>query len=182
VCEATTPPWALTNAVDGNVVALAWTAASLNVTYIVEAGSEDGASDIGTFGSAVPGFAVVARPGRYFARVRAVGPCGTSSPSNESIIEVGQFPEAPTNLAATVLGATVTLNWQAPAGNNVLSYVVEAGTGPEAPANLLVHDVGATLSFTVSNVPTGSYFVRVRAAGQGGALGPPSKGIWVIVR
>jgi hypothetical protein len=59
-------------------------------------------------------------------------------------------------------------------------YVVEAGTAAGL-ANLAVFPTGSIAPFVlVVDVPRGAYFVRVRAT-RGGALGPPSNEIVVIV-
>lgn len=73
------------------------------------------------------------------------------------------FAPGPTNLRATVSGTTVQLNWDQPP--TASAWQIEAGSGPGL-ANLAVLRVGST-SLTVTGVPTGVYFVRVRS-------GPPN--------
>ena len=87
---------------------------------------------------------------------------------------------APTNLSATVVGSTVTLAWTAPPGATVTNYVVEAGSAPGA-SNLASFSTNSTATtFVASGVGPGTYFVRVRAAGSGGA-GPPSNEVTIVV-
>ena len=88
---------------------------------------------------------------------------------------------APSNLAATVLGTTVTLNWAAPvSGGAPTTYIVEAGSVPGA-ANLAVASTNSQVpGATFAGVPPGTYFVRVRAANAlGGSV--PSNEIIVTV-
>jgi hypothetical protein len=82
----------------------------------------------------------------------------------------------PSNLAATVLGTTVTLNWAAPAtGGAATNYIVEAGSVPGA-ANLAVAATNSAVpAATFVGVPAGSYFVRVRAANALGSSGPSNE-------
>ena len=90
------PPEAPTNltfSMDGDFVTGTWTApagAQKPTTYVVEAGSQSGLSDQGTF--VVPAtetsYGGKTPPGDYFARVFARNACGTSGPSNEVAFRV----------------------------------------------------------------------------------------------
>lgn len=80
-------------------------------------------------------------------------------------------PNAPSNLAASVRGSTVTLTWTAPqSGDRATSYVVEAGStsGSSNLANMNFDGVEQLLSLVVTNVPVGTYYVRVRAQNSAG--------------
>jgi fibronectin type III domain protein len=84
---APTPPTNLVALINGSTVTLGWTISTGQATsYVVEAGSAPGATDIGVFdtGSSAGGatFAGVP-PGTFFVRVRAKNTCGTSGQSNE---------------------------------------------------------------------------------------------------
>jgi glucose/arabinose dehydrogenase len=81
-------------------------------------------------------------------------------------------PGAPTNLAGTVQGNTVSLTWNAPStGGAAVSYVVEAGSA-QGSANL--GSASTTATTLTGAVPTGQYFVRVRAANTVGTSAPSS--------
>ena len=76
-------------------------------------------------------------------------------------------PSAPVSLAASVQGNAVTFNWAPSAtGGTPTSYVVEAGTSQGSAALGSVSTTAATLA--VPGVPTGQYFVRVRARNAAG--------------
>ena len=80
-------PTGLSALVNSNNVTLAWSAPAGPVTtYVVEAGSMPGASNIASIetGNASTSLTAVAPPGTYFIRVRARNACGTSGPSNEA--------------------------------------------------------------------------------------------------
>ncbi|MEZ5283931.1 MAG: fibronectin type III domain-containing protein [Vicinamibacterales bacterium] len=69
-------------------------------------------------------------------------------------------PAAPQMPAVNIDQQTVTVQWQPPA-ETVTGYVVEAGTAPGL-ANIASFPMPGT-SLVVPNVPSGRYFVRIRA-------------------
>ena len=84
-------PGTLSATVAERVVTLGWGAASGNATtYIVEAGTAAGLSNVGTFatGHLDTTLVVPAPPGTYFVRVRAANAFGASPPSNEISVVV----------------------------------------------------------------------------------------------
>src|SRR5262245_19534023 len=126
--------------------------------------------------------AVVAWP--CFARPPFVSPdCAASSAALRptSVRAAALAPPQPLNLASTVTGSTVVLQWIAAVdGDAPTSYVVEAGSAPGL-ANLANFDTGNSgQMLTVQGVPAGTYFVRVRARNDGGVSGPSNE-ISVIV-
>jgi hypothetical protein len=87
------PPTGLGAAVSGSVVTLTWSPAPTGcraLTYVVQAGSASGLSDLALFSlGGVTSLSVSAPPGTYFVRVVAVNAFGASAPSDEAIVIVG---------------------------------------------------------------------------------------------
>jgi predicted phage tail protein len=110
--------------------------------------------------------------GFYFLRVRSRNAAGVSVPSAEVMINVGNVPAppGPPNFSGySVSAGTVTLNWQPPAQGTPTSYVIEAGSATGL-SNLAVFNTGSTgLTQSFSGVPSGTYYVRVRAVNAQGA-------------
>ena len=181
-CLPPSPPGPLTGSAAGANVTLTWLPSSTaGVTYAVIAGSSSGASNIAQVGvGAATSLSAVAPVGRYFIRVRAQSPCGAFADSNEIDLPVGlpPLPGAPTALAQAVTGHTVSLTWQAAPGT-LSGYVIEAGSAPGL-SNLATLPVGVATTFSVSSVPGGTYFVRVRATNASGQ-GPASNEVTVVV-
>ena len=177
------PPTALTTTLVGTMLTLEWTPPVAAVTnYTLLAGTAAGLSNVVTLAlgpqtsvsGTVPG-------GTFFARVTASNACGTSGPSGEVFFTIGApdpLPAAPTNVASSVSGSTVSLTWTAPAGA-VTSYVLEAGTAAGL-ANLGTLPVGAMPSLVVPGVPAGTYVLRVRAVTSAGS-GAASSDVVVVV-
>jgi len=90
-------------------------------------------------------------------------------------------PPPPGALTRVVSGGAVTLGWAAstrPAA--VTRYVLEVGSAPGLNDIFSGLDVGLQTSFGASNVPPGTYYVRVRAGNYSG-LGAPSNEVVVQV-
>lgn len=83
-------PGTLTSSVAGGVVSLSWGAATGAASYVIDAGTTSGATNIGSFPLAGTGttFSAAVPPGTYFVRIRAVNAAGTSAPSNEVTVVV----------------------------------------------------------------------------------------------
>jgi hypothetical protein len=82
----------------------------------------------------------------------------------------------PTDLFATVSGSLVTFRWQ---GDGAL-WVIEAGSAPGLADVGVIQFASTTRIRGFSNVPPGTYYVRVRAVVDG-AAGPPSNEVVVVV-
>ncbi|MGD9902574.1 MAG: hypothetical protein AB7U83_03805 [Vicinamibacterales bacterium] len=183
----TTPPAApagLVANVAGVAVSFAWNAASGASSYVLEAGSAAGLANLAVVNvGAATGFAVAAPPGTYFVRVRGSNACGNGPASNEVSIVLGTpivVPGVPTGLAFTVDPArNVSITWAPPSsGGSPTGYVLEAGSAAGL-ADLAVAPVGGTALF-VPGVPSGTYFVRVRAMNPAGQ-GPPTADLAIVV-
>ncbi len=91
----------------------------------------------------------------------------------------GTAPNPPQNLQSAVSGSTVTVGWTPPAtGPAPLGYQLEAGSAPGI-ADLAVLPTASTL-LTFPGIPAGTYFVRVRSLGSGGASSPSNEAVVVV--
>ena len=88
-------------------------------------------------------------------------------------------PSAPTNLTASVVGSTVTLTWTSTSVEPLFGHLVEAGSASQL-SNLATVLIGPSTVFVASNVPAGTYFVRVRASNSGGP-GSASNEVIIVV-
>ena len=190
----TTPPGNLTRTVQGTTVVLSWGAppGSQPTSYVIEAGSTSGASNITVFdtGSAATGLTVNnVPPGTYFVRVRGRDAAGTGPASNEVTVVVGgSAPPAancqPRNLTAVVVGSDIAIGWEEPSGSGSQcgrnSYLIQVGSSPGASNVGQVPTPGQIPGYTVSGVPPGTYYIRVRAQGPGGLSGPSNEAIVTV--
>lgn len=85
-------------------------------------------------------------------------------------------PDVPPAFAATVRGRDVTLTWDDPGDSS--GFEVQAGAAPGA--TFLTQRVGSTTMVVYASVPSGTYYVRVRAYNELGS-GPHSHEVAVIV-
>jgi predicted phage tail protein len=103
-------------------------------------------------------------PGTYFVRLQAQNAGGTSAKSNEVTVVVAApaAPGPPVLQNPVVTGTTVTLTWTlAGAGGTPTSFLVTASL---TPGGATIASIGtSTPTLTVTNVPPGTYYVRVRA-------------------
>jgi predicted phage tail protein len=181
-------PTNLTASVAGSSVTLSWTAPSNAVvtSYVLEAGSAPGQSNLvrSPTGSAATSFSTSGvPPGTYYVRVKTISGNVTTGPSNEVVVTVGPgactAPGAPTGLASSVAGSTVSLRWSAGSGLTQ-SFLLEAGSVPGL-ANLARLDLGQpATTFTAANVPSGTYYLRVRGTNPCGTSGPSNEIVAVV--
>jgi hypothetical protein len=182
-CANPAVPTGLTHSVSGTAVTLTWQAASGATGYVLEAGSSSGSSNLVSVdtGTASTTFNAAAPAGTYYVRVRARNSCGTSGPSNETVVVVGggcPVPTSPTNLTGIVSGRTASLSWAAPSGS-ITGYVLGAGSA-SGLANIVQLPLGPGSSFSAVASP-GTYFVTLRARNACG-LGPVSNEIVLTIR
>jgi subtilisin len=177
-------PQVLTN---GNFATFSWEAPTTGngpTRYLVIAGSVPGGSDIGAFDVGLStSISATIGAGSYHLRVRAENPAGAGPATADQsfTIEPPAPPGPPSSFASQVADSTVTLTWQVPAsGGAPTSYVIEAGTALGL-ANLAVFDTRSpATSLVVNGVPSGTYFLRIRAKNAaGGSI--PSNELTIVV-
>lgn len=166
----------------GLLVALSWPASAVATSYLLDAGTASGATDIGTatVGN-VTTYQGVGVTGTYFVRVRAANACGVSAPSTEMAVTLGCSAQAvvPAGLTVTRAGSVATFTWQPPLGAS--SYRMQVGSAPGVP-NLADVAMGTetTAAASLAGVPNGTYYVRVTAVSACG-VGAPSNEVVVTV-
>jgi hypothetical protein len=163
-------PTALVAWTSGGRLTMTWsnpTTGSLPSSFVVEAGTASGLSNIAAFNVTTRSFVFEGVPnGFYFLRVRSRTAGGVSVPSAEVMINVGNVPAPPSppqSFTHSRTGSTVTFSWVAPILGTPTSYVLEAGTATGL-ANITTFDTGsAGTTFVVASVPPGTYYVRLRS-------------------
>lgn len=97
-------------------------------------------------------------------------PWGTFSTTDRAI-GFSRAAAPPINLTFFARGTTVFLIWDPAPGSSPTSYIVDAGTG-SGLTNITSFNTGSALPYlTVTGVPAGIYYVRVRAVDPTGAGG-----------
>lgn len=183
-------PRGLRATVRGQVIDFAWepsmsSGAAVISSYLIDAGSSPGASDLAAGLALGPGTAFTSPPlpaGTYFVRVRAQNAVGNSAPSNEVTAVVRPSPlEPPELMGQGGPGGAVWLSWSRPSsGAEVTGYELQAGGSPGA-SNLAVIPLGAShYNFATGGVPPGVYYVRVVPT-RGSVRGPASNEVTVVV-
>jgi hypothetical protein len=105
--------------------------------------------------------------------VLAAGALGMAAYRNMSNLLVIEPPLSPDTLTGTVAGGGVTLQWTMPAtSREATDYVLEVGSTAAATDLLTLRLGSVARAFVASNVPRGTYFVRIRALNAVGTSGP----------
>jgi hypothetical protein len=163
--------------VTGSTITMSWSAPSAGAVptgYSLLARTTPGAAPLVTLPlGLVTSYGVVAPNGSFVLSVVATNAAGTSPESNTATVTVPQVsapPGAPSGLAATAAGTTVTFTWNAPAtGGTPTSYTLIAGTSPGFTVPLATVPLPTSpRSFSVAGVPPGTYYVRLFAQNSGG--------------
>lgn len=165
-----------------NTVDLRWTPATTGgpaEAYLIEAGTGPGLANLVTLSVNAPQTTLsvggVAQ-GIYYVRVKARNVRGTSGPSIERIVNVGNCtaPGTPQSLSAAINDTAVNLTWAPPAGGSaVQSYLLAAGTAPGL-SNILVTALPAAPTALAAIAPYGDYYVRLHAQ-NGCGLSEPTR-------
>ena len=163
---------------NGQSVHIAWSRAPGATSYRLEAGTTSAATDLGGADVGdVDTLQIVAPPGTYYARVRAVNALGVSAASSEATITVTSSaacvrpPPAPADYTIRTGGLQVELSWSASPW--ATSYRLEVGSAP-AQADLLVTSVGQVTTLAAA-APAGTFFSRVRAVNACGVSAPSAE-------
>lgn len=168
-------PLNLTPTVQGAVVTLSWVPGpgSAPAAYRIRVGDASGVVNIGEIplNSSGTSLMATAGPGTYYLHMVASNACGTSPPSNEVSLTIGNAPPPPSPVTGLTwsLGPnnTVTLQWQ-PAAPGVTSYLITAGSHSGAHDLAVVPTGSTSTTFSVAGVGRGTYYVRVHATNNGG--------------
>lgn len=171
-----------------STVTMNWTPSSTGgqaQRFLIDAGTAPGTYNLGTIVVNAPAASLAAGPagaGIYYLRLRAQNALGTSAPTPERSVNVGNCtpPPAPASFTATSNDRFVNLQWTPPASGVVQGYQVVAGSAPGL-ANLAVLPYPATVTSLGAPVPYGTYYVRVLATNVCG-VSPPSAEVTLVVQ
>jgi hypothetical protein len=181
--QAPSPPTGLNPQVTGNFVQVSWNASPGAVSYILQAGTAPGASNLfnGVVGN-ITGASGTLPNGTYYWRVIAVGPSGAASPpSAESQFTVGGDtgcvpPGPPQGFSVSVTGLLVTVRWSPGSGGPPTTYILQAGSS-SGQADLASLPTGNTATELSVQAPPGRYFARVLSQNACGTSGPSNEQI-----
>jgi hypothetical protein len=182
------PPNTPTASSSLSTVNMNWTPATTGgeaQRFLIDAGTAPGTYNLGTIVVNAPATSFAAGPaavGIYYLRLRAQNALGTSAPTPERSVNVGNCaaPPAPASFTATSNDNYVNLQWTPPASGVVQGYQVVAGSAPGA-ANLAVLPYPATVTSLGAPVAYGTYYVRVHATNVCG-ISPPSNEVRLVVQ
>lgn len=161
-------------------VTLSWrapTSGSAVATYLLDVGNAAGRTNIANAYAVGNVLSVTGDlpKGTYYARVRAANSAGASTYSNQIQFRIGRSLVRPAGFRVTWYGTRAVLSWTAPATDGAVedqptAYVLEAGTRRGA-ADVATVTVNNATTFS-ADIPTGTYYVRVRATNAYGDSDP----------
>ncbi len=181
-------PTAFTVTSSLSTVIMNWTPATTGgqaQRYLIDAGTAPGTYNLGTLSVNAPATSFAAGPagvGVYYLRLRAQNAIGTSAPTPERSVNVGNCtaPPPPATFTGTSTDNVVNLQWTPPASGVVQGYQVVAGSAPGL-ANIAVLSYPSTVTSLGAPVPYGTYYVRVLATNVCG-VSPPSSEVTLVVQ
>jgi all-beta uncharacterized protein len=172
--SAPAAPAGLTGSVNGTTVTLGWGSVGGASSYVLEAGSAPGLSNlvVSDQGGATS-LTATASPGTYYVRVKAKNACGTGAPSNEIVLAVQSatcsYTLSTTSASVSSAGGTTTVTvtasstcaWTASSnasfisiasgssgsGNGTVTFSTAPNTGPAARTGTLTI-AGQTVTVT----------------------------------
>ena len=170
--------------VNGSQATLAWgppQGGGVPTAYLLSVGRSPGAADIVNGYPVGTGYSASGDlpQGRYYARLQASNPIGRGPYSPEISFEVSSSsgPLRPDGLSASWQGTVAVLSWSPPqgasGGNLPTSYLIEAGRASGA-SDLASFNVGNVTSYA-TDVPLGTYYVRVRGVNGLGVSSPSNE-------
>jgi hypothetical protein len=161
---------------DQKFVDLTWQAPAGTVSgYGIQIGTAPGASDVATVPTSPTPALTISNlpPGTYYMQAYSVNSGGVSQPSNGAAVTLVALAQPPLNFVATVSsGYIIKLSWLAPSATAV-AYQIEVGSSPG------MSDVRtftkAVTKWSISNLPNGIYYVRVRTDSATGLSAPTTE-------
>jgi uncharacterized repeat protein (TIGR01451 family) len=104
----------------------------------------------------------------------------TTTETARLVVTAAPPPDAPTGLVATTVGSEVTFTWNAPAaGSTPTFYVLEGGTAPGSTSLPVINTRSRGTEWSLT-LPTGVYYVRVRAANRAGISGRSNEAAAIV--
>jgi subtilisin family serine protease len=182
------PPGTPTITGAGNTVNINWTAPATGgapTSYTVLARLTPGGAVVASLPVGnVLGTSVAAPNGTFHVTVRAsnaMGPGLESAGVTFNVPIVAPPPGAPTGLNVVVSGNQATFTWTPPStGGTATGYLLRASLSPSGPPIAQLPFPAPAGGVNVTNIPPGTFFVRLAATNAGGAS-PLSNEVMVVV-
>jgi hypothetical protein len=157
------PPSNLAAIVNNTAVALTWTVPAGVANVFLQAGTQPGGSELGTFpmGSARSLFLSSLPPNSYFIRLFSLGAGGPSAPSTELTFQTpGCVAPAVLPLTATTNGGFVELSW--PQVPGAVGYRLDVSSAPAGGADFGSFPFpGTATGFSTFGIPEGDYYLTL---------------------
>jgi Subtilase family/Fibronectin type III domain len=182
------PPGTPTISGAGNTVNINWAAPATGgapTSYTVLARLTPGGAVVASLPVGnVLGTSVAAPNGTFHVTVRASngsGPGPESAGVTFNVPIVAPPPGAPTGLNVVVSGNQATFTWTPPStGGTATGYLLRASLSPSGPPIAQLPLAAPAGGVNVTNIPPGTYFVKLAATNAGGAS-PLSNEVMVVV-